>query len=265
MQADDIIYRCLSRMRHLMTARNTLGYGVHSPHLYYIIRFLIYDDNRYYCFAPIENERQRLLRAKKEIGIEDFGTGISGKRRIKDIARKALMPAKEAQMLFRIVNYMKPLTVIELGTSLGITTAYLSKAAGRESKVVTFEGSKTLTDEAKKVWKNTGAEGIETVGGNIDKTLGIRMKSIDTMDFALIDANHTYEATVRYFRQLASKCGKKSIIAVDDIHNSREMSRAWEAIKTEEAVTATLDMYDTGLVFFDKCLMKKNYVLRVDN
>ena len=223
---------------------------------------MIYDENTYYCFAEIEKERRRLLRASKQVDVTDFGTGKSGTRRLRDVASVSLMPARDAQMLFRLVNYMHPKTVVELGTSLGVTTSYLRKAAGKEGRVYSFEGSKALIDEARKVWKSVGCKNIEVVEGNIDDTLERFLQGMESVDFALIDANHGYEPTIRYFDLLADKCAQGSVIALDDIHYSREMGRAWEQIKRDSRVVTTMDFYDMGLVFFNKQYLRKHYKLR---
>ena len=55
------------------------------------------------------------------------------------IAQKALKVPKFSQLLYRIVQFLKPKNIIDLGTSLGITTAYFSKA-NPKSAIYSFEG-----------------------------------------------------------------------------------------------------------------------------
>ena len=262
MSISDLYYRVSSLLVHRFTANNTLGYGIHSPSLFYIVRFLVYDNNPFYCFSDIEKCRSRMLLDGSRIYVEDFGTGNSGERQVGRIASDSLMPREYSQLLFRLVNNVHPKVCVELGTNLGITTAYIAKAAGGESQVFTFEGSKSLISRAGENWKSLGCKNINVIEGNIDATLEPFLETVDTVDFALIDAHHTYDATVRYFESLASKCTGKSFIVLDDIHYSREMGRAWAEIKKHAKTTATLDLYDVGIVFFDKQLQKKHYKLR---
>ena len=203
-----------------------------------------------------------MLHDDSRIYVEDFGTGKSGERQIGRIASESLMPRDYSQMLFRLVNNVHPKTCVELGTNLGITTAYIANAAGKDAHVYTFEGSKNLLLKAKYNWKTLDCKNITAIEGDINTTFEDFLKTVDSVDFALIDANHTYDATVKYFDLLASKCARKSFIALDDIHHSREMGRAWEDIKKHEKTTATLDLYGMGIVFFDKQLQKKHYKLR---
>ena len=56
---------------------------------------------------------------------------------------------------------------------------------------------------------------------------------------------------------------EKSVIVVDDIHHSAEMERAWREICADERVTSTMDLYQMGLVFFDKHYWKRHYVMKL--
>lgn len=262
MTLKDALYRLFSYTCHYLTATNTLGYGIHSPSLYYMVRFLFYDENAYYCFSSIEQQRIRLLRATKELQVEDFGTGKSGKRRLNQIAASSLMPRKDAQLLFRLVNHLKPETIIELGTSLGISTSYLSFAAP-QARVLTFEGSNAVLQEAKKVFDLLQCKNVTTIEGDIDNTLPDCLKTINKLDFVVMDANHTYEATMRYFNLLLPFCHEKTILVADDIHYSVQMNRAWQQMCAAEKVTASMDLYGLGLLFFDRHLGKHQYKIRI--
>ncbi len=258
------IFRGQSLLRHLLTARHTRGNGIHSPRLFYIANTLFYDTNAYYCFGDIERQRERLKRASRAIQVTDFGTGQSEVRTISSIARRSLANRREGQVLFRLVEYLKPQTVIELGTSLGITTAYLGKGCGMRGAVLhTFEGSPSIGEVAQDVWQRLQLTGIRLHIGNIDHTLGEVLASLEHVDFAFLDANHTEEATLRYFSQIAEKCTAQSVVVLDDIHYSRGMARAWKAIKQDSRVRCTMDVYHFGIVFFDPQYLRKHYILTI--
>ncbi|MEJ7676871.1 MAG: hypothetical protein WKG06_03140 [Segetibacter sp.] len=53
--------------------------------------------------------------------------------------------------MFRIVNYYQANNIIELGTSLGITTSYLA-SANLKGNVYTFEGAKQVAAIAKQTF-----------------------------------------------------------------------------------------------------------------
>lgn len=253
-------YRLFSWLRHRLTASNTLGHGIHSPYLYNMVRFVVYDENAYYCFRDIERERRRLLASSEVLQVEDFGTGASGNRRVASIAAVSLMPAREAQILFRIVNFLHPSVVLELGTSLGITAAYLSVAAG-QGRVLTMEGCAATARVAEKLFGKLNLRNISQITGNIDNTLEDALHAAGQVDFALLDANHTKAATLRYFDALLPFCHEKTVVVLDDIHYSPDMEGAWQAVRHNPRVTATMDFYHFGILFFDPHLMRKNYKL----
>lgn len=231
----------------------------------------MYDDNSYYSFPLIEQQRARLLRSTGTLMQTDYGTGAASaaapvvQRRVADIARTHLESPKTAQLLFRLVNYLtvterRPLTIVELGTSLGITTAYLASPSPVNA-VLTFEGAQEVADVARNVWRELKLTNITPVIGNIDTTLAQHCP--EQIDVAYMDANHTYEATMRYFRQLLPAVREHTIIVVDDIYHSPEMTRAWHDIQSQPQVTSTLDCYTVGLVFFNRHYIRKHYTLRI--
>lgn len=257
-----VLYRFFSWLRHRFTAVNTMGHGIHSPYLYNMVRFVLYDDNAYYCFRDIETERRRLLASDAVVQVEDYGTGTSGVRRIADIAAVSLKSSSEAQFLFRLVRFLHPAVSLELGTSLGITSAYLSVATAG-GVLLTMEGSPSLALEAEKVFRHLALVNIRQVTGNIDDTLERTLQTVDRVDFAFLDANHTQSATQRYFEAILSRCHEKTVLVIDDIHYSPDMEAVWRLVSRGEKVTATMDFYHFGIIFFDTQLMKKNYILRM--
>lgn len=232
---------------------------------------ILYDDNAYYSFPRIEQQRLSLLQSAETVQQTDYGTGASANgtfatlRRVADIARTHLESPQIAQLLFRLVNYLtrtrqQSLTIVELGTSLGITTAYLASPSSRNI-VHTYEGAQDILDIAEDVWRKLHLTNIRPVQGNIDLTLPKHCP--EQIDLAYIDANHTCEATLRYFRQLLPTMREHSIMVVDDIYHSPEMTRAWHEIQATPEVTTTIDCYHIGLVFFNPHYLRKHYKIRI--
>ena len=281
------IYRVGSYLRHSLTARHTGGHGIHSPYLFEWVRMVMSDENSYYAWREIEKVRANMLADTREVEFEDYGSRAaycledgsgtayslengSGaayglvfreRRRVCDIAKRSLAKKKYAQMLARLVNWLDDgLTIVELGTSLGVTTAYMAAMDSR-NKVVTYEGCSEVATIAEENWKSLGIRNIECRVGEI--TADMLERDLDKVDVAFIDANHTYTSTLAYFNVLAKKVHAKSVIVVDDIHYNPEMERAWKEICADERVTSTMDLYQMGLVFFDKHYWKRHYGIRV--
>ncbi|MCQ2342148.1 MAG: class I SAM-dependent methyltransferase [Paludibacteraceae bacterium] len=267
------MFHFFSILLHRLTAWNTGGEGIHSPRLFYLVRHIFYDTARLYAWDDIEERRQAMLRAPKKIHIRDFGTGQDRDDLVMHIAQNSVMKPSKAQLLSRIVNYMSGkeyvpertdgLTIVELGTSLGLTTAYLASVDSR-NRVVSFEGSDEIAQMATLNWQHLQLHNISLQIGPIDDTLHNYAKRAHArIDFVLIDANHTGAATLRYFEWLLPLMDTNGIIAIDDIRYSQDMYRAWKRIVSHEGVTATMDLGQMGLVFFYPKVQQKLYKLRI--
>lgn len=268
---NNTLHRAFAFVHHILTAWNTHGENIHSPYLFYLVDKIIYDQNHYYSWHAIEDIRQQMLHSEIEIKKTDFGTGESGLKRVKDLARNELESPKIDRILARIIAFLtheaeRPLNIIELGTSLGITTAYLA-TAGSQNNVTTYEGSDEVAAIAQQNWQKLKINNIQLVTGNIDDTLTSKNTKEQAenkpVDLAFIDANHTYDATIRYYNILGSRAHEKTIIILDDIHHSEDMEQAWMEICNKPEVSTTMDLYHIGLVFLDKNYIKRNYKLRI--
>lgn len=263
-------HRTWAFLKHFFTSWNTTGEGIHSPYLFEFVRFVLRDRNTYYCFADIERRREMLWSCADTLDVVDFGSqgspeGTHVPRRVCDIARNHLESPQVGQALFRLVNWLgahekRPLEILELGTSLGITTAYLA-AANSRNRVMTMEGSGAVLKVAQGVWKALKLENIEWVEGNVDDTLLIHAR--ERLDVAYVDANHTYEATLRYVNALLPRMNEKGVIVLDDIHYSEQMEQVWKELKDDKRVTTSMDLYHVGLLFVDPHYLKRHYIIRL--
>jgi predicted O-methyltransferase YrrM len=275
MKKNAYLYRVRTWLRHYLTAWNTGGEGVHSPYLFDWVRMVMSDKHAYRIWNDIERVRAQMLASKEVVEFVDYGSGkrllgenARNERLVREIAKRSLAKAKYAQMLFRLVNWLghqlreddEGLTIVELGTSLGVTTAYMAGVDARDD-VYTYEGCEAVAKIARNNWKALGINNIECRIGAINGE--ILKDYLERVDIAFVDANHTYEASLEYFNVLADKVHEKSVIVMDDIYHSEEMEKAWKEICEDERVTTTIDLYQMGLVFFDKHYWKRNYRMRL--
>lgn len=253
----------LKYLRYLFTAANGKGHGVHSPFVFEFITRVLNDNRRFYAFDGIEKIRTQLLSNHTLIEIQDFGAGSrvakTNTRKISDVAKGSLKPAKYSQLLFRMIDYYGPKQIIELGTSLGITTAYLA-SANPAAKVTTFEGSGTIAQIAKQNHGSLGLANITLREGNFDEELPRWLAQNKKVDFAFIDGNHAYKPTMAYFEALLDVVEDHSILVFDDIHWSKEMEAAWAQISAHPRVTLSIDLFFIGVVFFRKEFAQKQQV-----
>ena len=181
---------------------------------------------------------------------------------MQQIASVSLKPKKYAQLLYKLVKYVQPKTILELGTSLGLTSAYLA-SANKEAQLITIEGAPSIAAIAKENLDHLQLQNVHLITGNFDETLETVLAKKSAIDFVFIDGNHRKEPTLRYFEQLLKKSTEQSLFVFDDIHWSRDMNEAWTTIKNHSSVTLTIDLFFIGLVFFRKeQKVKQHFTIR---
>ena len=135
-----MIHTIKSYLKFLKNSTNQ--HGVHSPFVFSLVTKCFYDKTNYPEYKILKKYRNSLLQNKDYIEVTDFGAGSrvfkSNKRQISAIAKNAGVSKKRAQLLFRIVKYFQPETILEIGTSLGLATTALS-LGNQNTKITTLE------------------------------------------------------------------------------------------------------------------------------
>ncbi len=253
-------------LNYYLSASNSKGHGIHSPFVFDFVKNVLNDKKEYESYHTIEAIRKELLHDKRIIEVEDLGAGSlavpNRKKRISDITRSFLKSKKLAQLLFRIIKYYRSETIIELGTSLGVTTMYLA-TAHNNAEVFTLEGSKNIAKIAEENFKKAGTKNVKLILGNFDDTLASALSQMKKIDLAYVDGNHRKLPTLKYFHQLLQNSSEHSVFIFDDIHWSAEMEEAWKEIQQNNAVTLTIDLFFIGIIFFKKDFKtKQHFVIR---
>ena len=255
-------------LRYYLAASNGKGHGIHSPFVFEFVRNVLNAKKSSPLYDRIEEQRRSLLKDRREIEVEDFGAG-SGHlkfktRRIKDIASTSLKPRKYARLLGEIVAYFSPNQVVELGTSLGLTSMYLA-ATGKP--LITLEGAFTIAAVARNNFDKLNFKNIEVLVGPFEQTLPELADKNIKPGLVFLDGNHRKQPTLDYFKFFLQQHTEQSVFIFDDIHWSLEMEEAWEEIKRDESVTLTIDLFFIGVVFFRKDFKSlssiSSYVIRL--
>ncbi len=240
-------------LRYYCTSDNGRGHGIHSPFVYDFVRKVLRDKKQQPAFAAIEALRARLLRDRTRLPVADWGAGsVDGHapaRRICDIAKRAAKPRRLAQLLYRSVQYFQPRSVLEMGSSLGISGAYLAAAAAPQP-VTTLEGAPALAEKAAAHFRELELNNITVIHGRFFDQLPALLATTPP-DFAYVDGHHTEAATLEYFHLLKTAAHPGMVMVFDDIHWSPGMESAWNAIRRDPAVTCSIDLFFLGFVFFN--------------
>lgn len=240
------------------------AHSLQAPFIYNLYTKYIQNDINKSDFEHIENTRKKLLESNFLVLPTTYGassTVHSSTQKVKAsiIAKKGLTSPKISRLLARLIKYNDAKTIVELGTSFGLNTLYLANKS--DTSIITFEGSKDISNVAITNFEHFNTKNIELILGNIDTTLPKFLDARISIDFAYIDANHRYKPTMEYFESLVKRMHDDSILVLDDIYWSKEMTQAWEEIKNHPQVTHSIDLFSIGIVFFKPELVKTNYRL----
>ncbi|MBD2700723.1 class I SAM-dependent methyltransferase [Spirosoma sp. BT702] len=252
--------------RYLSRARDE--HSLHSPFLFSLYTQIIRAKQAPHpFFASVQQLRKILRNSRQFITVTDLGAGsrvnTSRQRSIGDIARNSQKPDRFGRLLFRLIQRFEAKIILDLGTSFGLTTAYLAEATKSSGgQVTTFEGCPEIASIARQNFEQLSIENVNVVIGNLDETLTSHVAATQPVDFVFFDANHRYEPTVRYFETCLTKIHNDTVFVFDDIHWSDEMEQAWAYIKAHPSVSVTIDLFWVGLVFFRREQPRQDFVLR---
>jgi len=253
----------LRYLRYYLSAKSR--HQIRSPFVQQFAAKVLDDRRRYYAFSDIEVLRKLLLRDNSTIKVTDYGAGSQvdahKTRKIKSITRYSATSPFFCRVLFRLINLYKPETLLELGTSMGISTMY-QQAAAKNARFVTIEGCPHIAEMAQQNFRRLQVENdIELVNGRFNAVLSDTLAQFKQLDYVFIDGNHREKPTLDYFEQCLEYAHDDSVFVFDDIHWSAEMEAAWATIKAHPAVTLSIDLFFCGVVFFRKEQPKAHYTL----
>lgn len=259
-----MLYQIISYIKFLL--KSTSSHGVHSP---FVFNFITQSLNlkttpNNINYKNFKAFKKKLKNDNSIIEIIDYGSGSKhfkcNTRIISDIAKHVGISNKKAKILCNILSHFKPHNILEIGTSIGLSTSIL--AANPKLKVTSLEGCKNTQQIAKKYLSSF--KNITFILGEFSKTLPIVTQN-KKYDLIYFDGNHTKEATMKYFNLCLNTTHNNSIFIFDDIYLNKNMQEAWQEICNHPQVSVSIDIYHYGLLFFRKEQAKQHFYLRTNS
>jgi predicted O-methyltransferase YrrM len=247
--------------------RSGTRHAVHSPFVYTLVDQVLRSTEPCPDFDTIRSLRRRLMASKQEFEVADFGEGREGRNfsfhfeSVSALVKRSAVNEKYGQTLYRLTSHFKPKVMLELGTSVGMSAIYLAMG-NPQGTLITIEGCTTKSERATANLKSVGITNVEQHIGRFDVVLPEVLQAAGKVDFAFIDGNHNYRATLSYFRKILEYSGNDTVLVFDDIHWSRGMEEAWTEITNHERVTVSVDLFRLGIVFLKKELSPQKFVIR---
>lgn len=149
-----------------------------------------------------------------------------------------------------LVAEMRATTVLELGTNLGVTTAWLTSALDPTGPghVHTIEGACDVAAIARETLDVAGVADRATVHvGRFKDVLPTLLPGLGQLDLAFVDGHHDGPATVDYLGRLRPALHSRSLVVFDDIRWSPDMTRAWREIIARADTGLAVDLGPLGV------------------
>jgi predicted O-methyltransferase YrrM len=203
----------------------------------------------------IEQERAKLLSSREPLasigppGPYDAGLTVHDacleSRRLHD-----------AVALYLIARELAPMRVLELGTNVGISSAYVAAALtdGTGDTLTTLEASPARAELAHRMHSELGFTNVKYVVGLFDDTLESALTeqpgegaAAAPVDFVFIDGHHEYEPTLDYFDRIWKHSAEGALFVFDDIRWSGGMERAWRLLQQDPRLSVVVDLCGFGV------------------
>lgn len=244
--------KLLIRFLHFYWNAQT-SYRLHSPFIFQFAREILDDQRMFYAFPVIERLRKSLKRNRTKLTVTDHGAGSKiqndKQRSVRQLVKYSASSPFYCQVLFKTINAYQPLNILELGTSVGISSLYQAAGLGTGGRLITLEGCPQIAQVAKENIEMVDAQNIELRVGRFEDTLVPALEELKRLDYVFIDGNHREKPTIEYFETCLQYAHEASIFVFDDIHWSEGMEAAWRYIQQHSKVTMSIDLFSCGLVF----------------
>ena len=209
-------------------------------------------------YADIETLRTELKTNTEVVPVVDYGAGSTGSTStVSGIARRSLKRPKHARALAALAAHLGSSSTLELGTSLGLTSAYLAR---HSQTLTTVEGNPQILALAQTHWAQLGIANVRSFSGEFDATW--EAFADREYDLIFIDGNHRGEALIHYVEKSLPLLHPNGVMVCDDIHWSSDMEEAWTHMCSMSEWTVQVDAFEWGLLTRNQALEREHVRIR---
>ena len=219
------------------------GFGVHSPFAFSFITKVIDERCGYYAYQDIELIRRQLSHAGCPI-------------------LKSEIKKSHGELLFRIVNYFKPRNLVQLGGSAGIGTLYMTASSSHLNYTILDKSKDCIKQVLWCLKKFYSKEPLTKVfAGDYKQNLQVVLEKMGTIDLLFLNLPEEKKNNQTYLDMAMEHTHAGSIFFIEGIRANKEMREIWKNLCLRDEAAVTFDLYNVGIVFFDKRLYKQNYIV----
>lgn len=237
------------------------GFGVHSPFVFNLITKVIEERCPYYSFYDIELIRKQLLFRDNRITYPDRRQkGRLRSRTIGQIVEREAIKPKHGALLFRLANYFKSRHILQFGPSMGLSTLYLTSYSP-DVRCIALEAVPEFASIARIAFDKAARRPVDLRVGGYKELLPEALKEMPQLDFVFFNTLYEQQNNHWLFEECLKHVHSDTVFVFEGIKASRKMRDFWQEICRHPEVTVTIDLYSMGIVFFNKRLHKRDYIV----
>lgn len=256
-------------IKHLIKSKSK--FKIHSPFVYDLITRVFKSKIPFTASEKISKQRKILCLNNTMLATSQYSTDLqfeskkwidkSSFNSVKKIARSAMMRKKYENLLYNLISQLNPKILVEIGTSLGMTTIIMALAAP-QGKLYTFESCPDIASFAQNQFDLLGFKNITLKWDKFSKTIIKTLDNVKRVDFVFFDGNQSEKAIIDYFNKFLPYKTNETIFVFSRIYRSKEMKRVWDKIKNHPETIVTIDLFQLGIVFFKKELSQQHFIYK---
>jgi len=257
-----VFWKMDAGLRWLIASKNDRW--LHPPWLFELYQKAFRHLHKEASWPLYEAQRKRLLGSKEGLEFVDPGSGVPCKRTVSFQAKRTLLSVGATEFLAVLAKHLQCSAVLELGSSLGITTLYL---AGNHRKVITVEGAAPVAAIAERTFGLFPELNIKLIQSTFDCVLADALQELGISPskgpiLIWLDGHHHEAATEKYIEQIYSALGARAVVVLDDIRWSEGMFNAWQRQCKQGRWRVKIDLHRMGILMADPDLSPGNFTLR---
>ena len=200
-----MIYRLKFAIKYILYrlfAKHKKGHGIHSPFIYELIRNVFNQKKTDQNLNLVIDVYKKYIKSKETITFTELGAGSLTHNTDKEIylgklIQKSSINKKYGTLIYNLIRYFNPSQILEIGTSVGISAAFIAQAAPK-SNFISIEGVEEKINMANRIADELN-QSTKFITGNFENVLSPILKNFKKLDFVFFDGNHTKESTLEYF------------------------------------------------------------------
>lgn len=237
---------------------------LHSPWLFELYQMAFRKKATREEWVGYEQIRLTLKESSEVLEFTDPGSGSLCIRTVGEQAKRTLLTQDACQFLSLLADHLSCTAVVELGSSLGITTLYL---ADNGRRVVTIEGAEPVAKKAEQTFAQFPELKIKLVQGQFDRVLAQELEALTTENEAgailvWLDGHHQEQATQDYVELIFQVLGQRAVVVLDDIRWSPSMHKAWIHLCQSGRWSVCIDLHRMGILVANPVLSSGHFKLR---